>query len=44
MKPLSRNGLTLVELMVAMALSLLVLGGVLGTGLFISRTSILIST
>lgn len=43
MKPLSRNGLTLVELMVAMALSLLVLGGVLGTVLFISRTSIRIS-
>lgn len=43
MKTSSRSGLTLVELMVAMSLSLLVLGGVLGTVLFISRTSIRIS-
>ena len=39
----SRRGLSLVELMVAMSLSILILGGVLETVLFISRTSIRIS-
>ena len=43
MKSLSCRGITLVELMVAMSLSLLVLGGVLGTVLFTSRTAIRIS-
>lgn len=43
MNTLSRRGLSLVELMVAMSLSILILGGVLETVLFISRTSIRIS-
>ena len=39
----SRRGLTLVELIVAMSLSLMVLGSVFSTVLFIGRTSIRIS-
>ena len=39
----SRRGISLVELMVAMSLSLLVLSGVLGTVLFTTRTSLRIS-
>ncbi len=43
MKTFSRRGVSLVELMVAMALSGLVLGGVLGTFLFTTRSSVRIS-